>query len=264
MFSFETEPLWSTAVITVFIQLVTYSIAVSFQFDTITDFSGGSNFILLAIFGIISRNTYFKRQIIITTMVLIWGVRLALFLFIRVLKRGRDERFDKIRINPIRFLIFFIIQMIWVWVVSLPVTLMNHQQIDVPISILDLIGWSFWVFGFLWEAISDQQKYNFNLNPENKSKVLNTGLWRYSRYPNYFGEILLWIGIFLSAVGSFDGDLMNILISSGSPLLTIVLLRFVSGVRLTEIRYNQRFGDREDWLQYKASTNLFIPGIPKQ
>jgi steroid 5-alpha reductase family enzyme len=103
------------------------------------------NFILLALLGLFLRRTFFTRQLILSSMVAIWGLRLAFFLFNRVLKRGRDERFDKIRINPVRFLVFFIIQMIWVWVVSLPVTLTNHQIMDSPITILDFLGWTFWV-----------------------------------------------------------------------------------------------------------------------
>ena len=153
--------------------------------------------------------------------------------------------------------------MIWVWIVSLPVTLANHEKYDSPISILDIIGWSFWIIGFIWEAISDQQKYNFNLNPENKKKILKTGLWKYSRYPNYFGEIFLWTGIFLSSTSSLIPDFNSILKASASPLLTFVLLKYVSGVRLSDQRYNERFGNQEEWIKYKESTNLFIPGFPR-
>jgi steroid 5-alpha reductase family enzyme len=99
------------------------------------------------------------------------------------------------------------------------------------------------------------------LDPSNKQKVLKSGLWKYSRYPNYFGEILLWTGVFLSSVNALS-DMKNIGIAIISPTLTFLLLRFVSGVRLSDQRYNKRFGEDKEWISYKESTNLFIPGFP--
>lgn len=217
------------------------------------------NFVLLAGIGYFATSIKDTRKLVSTLMVFIWGLRLGSYLFYRVMVRGKDDRFDKIRINPVRFFIFFIIQALWVWIVSLPVTLLNHSTQSPKVGLFDYIGWVLWTIGFLYEAIADQQKYIFNSNPENKNKVLKTGLYKFSRYPNYFGEILLWFGLFLSSTSALSFS--ESLVSSISPLFTYLLLRYVSGVKLTDIRYNQRFKEDPEWLEYKAKTNIFIPKL---
>jgi steroid 5-alpha reductase family enzyme len=258
------RPLLATFLITIVVQLTTYTIAVVNQFDTITDLSGTSNFVILA-WTCVYFSHLTRRKLALVIMVTIWGVRLGRYLFTRVLQRGKDERFDKIRIHPIRFLAFFLIQALWVWIVSFPVTLAITSPVRTKLNKIDYLGWALWFIGFLWEAIGDSQKSAFNANPENKNQILKTGLYRFSRYPNYFGEILLWTGIFITSSNQLHD--YELAIACISPFFTFYLLRYLSGVPLGDKKYNSRYEKLEDlteeWREYKESTNILIPWFPR-
>ena len=128
-----------------------------------------------------------------------WGARLSGFLLFRIIKTGKDDRFDEMRDKFFSFLGFWVFQMIWVWSVSLPITIINSPNIlafSQPAfgTGRDIAGVILWVVGFFMESVSDVQKYKFRSDPGNKGKVCDTGLFSWSRHPNYFGEIIMQFG----------------------------------------------------------------------
>ena len=231
-----------------------------------TDFSGSTNFLALALMVLVLNGTYYKRQIVLTTFTALWAVRLASFLLIRVLIRGKDDRFDEMRSKFWSFLGFWIFQMIWVFTVSLPVTLNNAAKHDKALNYLDYVGWAFWIIGFLCETVADIQKFNHNMIPsDSRPPFLATGLWSVSRHPNYFGEILLWTGIFISSCNAYnaDNEMRWGYLAVLSPVLTFLLLMFLSGIPLAEQKSDQRYGKLAQYIDYKRSTSPLIPFPPQ-
>lgn len=189
---------------------------------------------------------YNARQIIITVLVVLWGVRLAGYLLYRIIKIGEDKRFDETRRNPIKFLAFWILQIIWVWVVSLPVLFVNSPTAPRPryseVSLRDItvvVGAVLFLAFLILEAVSDQIKFNFRRNPKNKGKWCDVGPWRVSRHPNYFGEIGVWWSVFLISASVLEGPKWAAVVS---PIFITVLLVFATGIPLLELSSNKRYG----------------------
>ncbi|KAI8456286.1 hypothetical protein BY996DRAFT_6430816 [Phakopsora pachyrhizi] len=241
-----------TFLISLLIQSLAFLISYTLQFDKITDFSGGSNFFILALLTLLFGQNFEARNVIVSLAVLLWSIRLAGFLLLRVLKRGKDDRFDEMRSNFFRFGAFWVFQLFWVWVVSLPVTVLNSpnissaseelSQVDFKLG-SDWVGLIFWVLGFLIESLADLQKYRFKSDPNSKKDrlpVCRIGVWKISRHPNYFGEILLWWGIWLMAIGSarnpgIPESTRSLLYGTViSPIFITILLLFLSGLPTAE------------------------------
>ena len=180
------------------------------------------------------------RQIIITVLVILYGIRLAGYLLLRILKTGKDQRFDGIRENPLKFLVFFLLQIVWVFTVSLTVLFINSPSAPpVDIGPSDIVGTLIFLFGLVYETIADQHKYMFRNNPDNRGRFIKSGLWGLSRHPNYFGEICVWWGAFIiSAAILRDGRWSAVL----SPLFITFLLIFGSGMPTTERSSNRKYG----------------------
>lgn len=250
-----------TIIVTVGMQLSFFAIAYWFRFDKVTDLAGSSNFIVLAWLTYLVRGTYFSRQTIVTILVTVWGLRLGSFLVYRVLSRGKDDRFDTFRDNFCMFLGFWVMQIIWVWVVSLPVIFLNAAIGNPDLNARDYIGWALWGLGFIIEAIADQSKHNFLKTGDTKNTWLATGIWKYSRHPNYFGEIVLWTGIFITCSSVFEeaGSTKYAYFSLFSPVMTFVFLMFFSGVPPAEERYDLRFGKNPKYIEYKNMTSPLVP-----
>ena len=250
-----------------------------------TDLAGGTNFIVinlitLCIGGINYENR--GRSIVASIYTMIWGARLSGFLLYRILKSGNDTRFDDKRQNFFKFLGFWIFQMFWVWTVSLPVTLLNSPNVSNPSDggatcafgrASDIIGIIMFAIGFGIEVVADQQKYLFKARSENKSKFMQRGLWAWSRHPNYFGEILLWFGIFTltiapSAYGYNSGRASQAQYASIlGPFFLVVLLFAISGLPLQERPgAKKRFEKQDCWEEYcdyLQRTSIFFPIPPK-
>lgn len=180
---------------------------------------------------------------------MLWGARLSAFLLFRILKTGTDTRFDDTRDKFFPFLSFWVAQMLWVWIVSLPVTILNSPNITKYLQPdfgtgRDIAGVILWVIGFMMESVSDMQKYRFKINVQckDKSAVCDVGLFSWSRHPNYFGEIIIQFAIFMIAVspsayryipwnsGAYAAQNASIL----GPISLTILLLFVSGLTLQE------------------------------
>ncbi|XXQ32489.1 Protein of unknown function (DUF1295) [Plasmodiophora brassicae] len=253
-----TAPLVVSLLTTVVLQLSCFAIAFACQMDKITDLAGTSNFVVIALGTLVAYSHYTARQIVLSTFVCIWGLRLGAFLLERVLRRGHDARFNDMRRDCGKFLGFWVAQIIWVWIVSLPVIFVNASPVNPGIGALDLFGWAIWLTGAIVEFWADQTKRDFREDDINRG-LLRTGVWRWSRHPNYFGEICCWVGIFLSSSVTFVGwEFVSVL----SPILTTTLLMFVSGIPLAEARYDARFGLQHFYIEYKKSTSPIIPFPP--
>lgn len=166
VFVIDSNYLAITAIVTFAYQFTFFLVTYTFKFDKVTDFAGGTNFVILALMTFLLGQTWYARQIVLTTMVTLWGLRLALFLLWRILLWGEDRRFDDKRNSLAKLAVFWSLQTVWVWTVSLPVTFVNaHAGSNPAIGAWDILGWVMWGAGFLIEAIADHQKTIF------KSKV---------------------------------------------------------------------------------------------
>ena len=199
------NPIIFGLIVVLAMNLIIYPIAYKLQTDKLTDITYSLSFATVAVFGFIyGLGTESIPKVILTTLILLWAIRLGAFLLHRVSKLGKDDRFDQIRTNPVRFLRFFLLQAVSAWVISLPFLyrlVQNPGQSQGLDSILTVewIGWGLALFGLIIETIADQQKSNFKNQPGNSGKLYNKGLYSIVRYPNYTGEILFWIGIFIAS-----------------------------------------------------------------
>ncbi|KAL8564607.1 hypothetical protein ACOMHN_032163 [Nucella lapillus] len=246
------------AIVTVAMQFVFFLIACSCKFDKVTDFAGGTNFVVLAVLTFVLAGTFNFRQIMVTVCVTAWGLRLSGYLLYRIIKIGEDNRFDDKRDNCLKFAGFWIFQAIWVFTVSLPVIFVNapaSADLAESFSPQDGVGIALFVGGLLSETVADLQKFSFRNNPANKGKWCNRGLWKVSRHPNYFGEITLWLGIFVISTSILrDGQWAAVL----SPLFTMTILLFLSGIPLLEKKADERYRKNELYLVYKKRTSPLI------
>jgi len=191
-----------TLLFTIGYQLIGFSIAFTFKFDKLTDFMGGTNFVWIAILTLALSGTTDARQILTSIAIMLWGARLSGFLLFRILKTGSDDRFDDKRDKFFPFLGFWVAQMLWVWVVSLPVTILNSPNVLQYFQpafgkATDIIAIIVYVIGLTMETLSDIQKYRFKMvdpRGQEPGAFCNVGLFRWSRHPNYFGEIIIQVG----------------------------------------------------------------------
>lgn len=252
-----------TAIVTVGYQFLFFSVTYALKFDKLTDFAGSTNFIALALITLIVGGEYEVRQIVLTVCVVVWGARLGGFLLFRILQWGEDRRFDDQRQNIGRLAVFWLLQAVWVWTVSLPVTIVNSKEsVDgVPathgLTALDYVGWALFALGLIIEAVADQQKYNFKQASD--SKWVNKGEWSWSRHPNYFGEIVVWWGLYISSINDLEGAEHAAVVG---PIFITLLLLFVSGIPIQEKSYDKKYGKYDGYWDYKRQTSLLIPIPP--
>ncbi|KAF2739344.1 DUF1295-domain-containing protein [Polyplosphaeria fusca] len=268
-----------TLLITVAYQLFFFSIAFSFKFDKLTDFAGGTNFVLLAIITLaFSGNRHHARNIVVSLFIMAWGARLSGFLLFRILKTGKDDRFDDKRDKFWSFLGFWVFQMIWVWTVSLPVTILNSPnvtQFDQPKfgTGRDIAGVVLYAIGLVMESVSDIQKYRFRSAHGSDGAVCDVGFFAWSRHPNYFGEIIIQFSIFMMAVspaanGYVHGGAYAALYASIlGPFLLTALLMFLSGLPLQERPgAKKRYEKGTKWDEYQTylrRTSILVPFPPQ-
>ncbi|XVE58848.1 hypothetical protein DITRI_Ditri04bG0202200 [Diplodiscus trichospermus] len=249
-----------SAILTVGYQIFFFIISAILKFDKATDFGGSSNFFVLSVFTLVLKGTWYFRQVVLTLLMVIWSLRLAIYLLVRILQWGEDRRQDEMRHDLGKFAFYFIVQGIWVWTVSLPLTVVNASDRDPPIQAADIIGWIMCLVGTIVEAIADRQKISFKNSPENRGKWCNVGLWKYSRHPNYFGDILLGWGFFVASIPVLEGaEWLLVLLG---PIFLMVLLLFISGLPLLEVSGDKKFGNVPAYRIYKKTTSPLIPLPP--
>lgn len=237
-----------------------YLLALRLKDNSIVDIGWGMGFIIVALATLFDRGTFYPRQLLITALILIWGLRLALYIFKRNSGKGEDFRYKQWRqewgktIYWRSYLQVFMLQGVIMFVIALPIMHVNASNAS-ELVITDFIGAAIWLIGFLFESIGDAQMMMFKNNAANKGKIMRSGFWKYTRHPNYFGEALLWWGIFIVAIGA-----NSIYISLISPLLLTYLLLKVSGVAMLEKKYT---GNAE-YDEYIRTTSSFVPMLPKK
>ena len=227
--------------------------------NDIADVAWGLGFILVAVVSLIAGGVYSTRGLLVSGLVLIWGLRLALHIYSRNRGRGEDPRYRKWREEwgkwfVLRsFLQVFMLQGMLLLMVAVPVVFANTSAYK-PIGLLDLLGLVIWLYGFGFESVGDFQLLKFIRNPVNRGKLMTSGLWRYTRHPNYFGEVTLWWGIWLMTL-AIEGGWLTII----GPLTITFLILKVSGIPMLEKPYE----DRADFQEYKRRTSPFFPLSPK-
>jgi len=252
-------PLFAVSVGLAFlIQWLAFIPAYLMQTEKFFDLTGSLTYISVIIVAFIFSKAFDGRSILLLAVVVIWAIRLGTFLFSRIKKAGKDDRFDEIKPSFIRFLNVWTIQGLWVTFTMatalVAITTSTRKELD----IFAVIGFLVWVFGFAFEVVADTQKSRFNANPDNKGKFIQTGLWSRSRHPNYFGEIVLWVGVAIIALPVLQGWQWVAMIS---PVFVTLLLTRVSGVPLLENKADKKWGGQEDYESYKKNTPVLIPRL---
>lgn len=228
--------------------------------NSIVDVVWGLGFIGVAVLTFFLKIGWTARQLIVSVLILIWGIRLALHIAIRKRGKGEDFRYAQWRHNWGRWFVLrsylqiFVLQGVFLFVIALPIILVNFSS-RVDLTVLDLLGIGVWCVGFFFEAVGDYQLIRFKKRSSNKGKIITTGLWKYTRHPNYFGEVVMWWGIFLLALSIENGWLAIL-----SPLTITFLLLRVSGVTMLEKKYQ----GNPEFEVYAQRTNAFFPWFPKK
>lgn len=225
------------------------------QTEKFFDLTGSITYISVSTIALVFSPAVDARAILLWALVVIWAVRLGTFLFRRIQKAGKDDRFDELKPSFIQFLNVWTIQGLWVTFTAaaalVAITATTRKELDG----FAFIGLIVWIFGFGIEVIADAQKNRFSANPDNKGKFIQTGLWSRSRHPNYFGEIVLWIGVALIALPVLQGWQWVALIS---PVFVTLLLTRVSGIPLLEAKADKKWGGQPDYESYKKRTPVLI------
>jgi steroid 5-alpha reductase family enzyme len=201
------------------------------------------------------------RTLVIGLLVLAWTIRLGWFLFGRVKRVGKDDRFDQLKQDFLAYLMTWTLSALWVFLTSSAALAAMTTVDDKPWGIFGSAGILIWVIGFTIEVIADTQKARFRAVPENRGRFISHGIWAWSRHPNYFGEIVLWIGITIIAFPALSGWQFVTLVS---PLFVWFLLTRVSGIPMLEVKGKEKWGDDPSYQSYRDSTPLLVPRPPSR
>ncbi len=230
-----------------------FLIACALRRNDVADIAWGLGFVAMSWLAyVLSEQS--ARSLLVNILVTIWGVRLAWHIARRNLRKPEDSRYAAWRATWTYFYVrsyvqIFLLQGLFLLVILLPV-LFIHASASAPLGVLDACGVAIWIIGFFFESVGDHQLKTFLKDPANKGKIMDQGLWAYSRHPNYFGEVTQWWGIFLCAVSVPFGYITIV-----SPVLITLLILFVSGVPMLEKKYT----GRPDFEGYKKRTSMFVP-----
>ena len=217
------------------------------------DIYWGPSFFFSALLIFFLNNNFTLANFIVLILVGIWGIRLALYLFFRNIKKDEDKRYVKIRAsigNIGLYFITYMIQVVLIGLVSLPIQVLIIQTETANLNFISLIGIIIALSGVVIESIADFQMSNFKLIPNNKGKLMDKGLWQFSRHPNYFGDSLFWWGVFILSYGYTS----NLLIAISPVIMTYFLIN-ISGVSLLERQIKHK---KEGYEEYINSTSSFI------
>jgi steroid 5-alpha reductase family enzyme len=241
---------------------ILWLISLAARNSSIVDVFWGLGFIIAScIYFVLAPEGFMQRKWVINILVTVWGLRLALYIFWRNHGKGEDYRYKKFRAEAgaswwwKSFFKVFLLQGVLIVLISTPLLAAHISASPARTTTLDVLGLAVWVIGFFFEAVGDGQMARFKANDANRGKVMDCGLWRYTRHPNYFGEAMMWWGYFLIAAAT--GAYWTIY----SPILVTLLLLRVSGVSLLEKTLQEA---KPGYKAYQASTNAFVPWIPRR
>lgn len=227
--------------------------------NDIADMAWGLGFVLISWLAFFINSNFYPIALMVNLLVTLWGLRLFVHIYMRNNKKPEDYRYRNWRNEWGEFFLIrsylqvFILQGFFLFLIALPILFINNTSLQGNLTI-QIAGIIVWATGFYFEVVGDAQLAAFIKNPRNKGKLMESGLWKFTRHPNYFGEVTLWWGIFLVAL-SFPGGLLTIV----GPLTITLLILFVSGIPLLEKKYESR----PDFEKYKKKTSIFFPWPPK-
>ncbi|MFK7918548.1 MAG: DUF1295 domain-containing protein [Ilumatobacter sp.] len=249
------------ALLAVGINLVAFVPSWRAQTEKYFDLTGSLTYITVTGFALALSNRGEATSWLLAALVVVWAGRLGTFLFKRISADHVDRRFDKIKVNPALLLRTWALQGLWVTLTALAAWTAITSADEAPFGVLTVIGLIVWVLGFGIEVKADTEKSAFKKDPANDTRFISTGIWAWSRHPNYFGEITLWIGVALIAVPAFDGAEYVALIS---PLFVALLLIKVSGIPLLERRGKKRWGDDPEYQAYCENVPVLVLRPPRR
>ncbi|MEZ5319185.1 MAG: DUF1295 domain-containing protein [Vicinamibacterales bacterium] len=247
-------PLLLTLAASLAVQAVFFAVAATLRTDKVTDLSYGLTFVLLAAWLFLRHDPAARPQAVLAALVVLWGLRLAGYLFYRILRMGRDTRFDGVRDHFWKFLQFWFFQGVVVWAIMIPVTVWFGRP--GPWNPAMTAGVLVWAAGLVIETVADRQKFRHKTAPGGRDRWVDTGLWRYSRHPNYFGELLCWWGVFLFVLPDL-GWLAPVGLV-GPLTITLVLLR-LTGIPTLEQSAARKWGADPAYQAYRRRTRLLVP-----
>jgi steroid 5-alpha reductase family enzyme len=253
-----------TVLIALGIQVLVYLVqALPMRSEKFYDLSGSATHLSVVFASLVSvERVRTPRQIFCGVAAVLWMTRLGTLLYLRISKDGKDGRFDHLKPNWFAFLGVWTLQACWVVLVEMPVVLVNTSDDTVPFQWPDFIIAAVWVFGFIMELEADNQKMAFRSNPANRNKFITTGVWKYCRHPNYFGEITMWIALAAMVTrGALEGS-PRLYWGWVSPAFTMLLLLKVSGVPMVEEAGKRKWGSDPEYIHYITNTSCVVPWFP--
>lgn len=240
--------------ISLLVQAIFFAFAASLKTDKVTDLSYGLTFVIIAIALLNRGNAGHFPQLVLALMVITWGVRLAGYLLFRIIHMGRDVRFDGIRERFWPFFKFWLGQGIAVWLILWPVTIWFSEPGNWTRWMS--VGWAMWAGGLFIETVADAQKFAAKRRPGGGARWMESGLWKYSRHPNYFGELLCWWGVFVFVAGNYTGWQWA---GVAGPLTITYLLLEVTGIPTLEASANRKWGNDPAYQAYVQRTSRLVP-----
>ena len=245
----------------ILIMTILWLISIFIKNVSIVDIFWGIGFVLSASVYFVFTEDTGPRKVLLLSMVALWGFRLSIYLALRNIGKGEDFRYREFRRQYgehrywwISYFQTFLLQGVLMWLISAPLLGAQYESIQQPFTFLDYAAIITWIIGITFEAGGDWQLARFKSNPANKGKVLNTGFWRYTRHPNYFGDAAVWWGFAFLSISA--GSYLPVL---GSLFMTALIIK-VSGVALLEKSLKS---DKPEYVAYVKKTSAFIPWFPK-
>ncbi|MBZ0287963.1 MAG: DUF1295 domain-containing protein [Anaerolineae bacterium] len=243
---------------------VVWLVSLGLKNSSIVDIFWGPGFALAAwVYFVLTPGPFMTRKLLLAALVSIWGLRLGIHIGMRNSGKPDDYCYQKWREEAgakwwwYSFFKVFLLQGLLMWLISSPLAVAQLSYATPFITIFDILGIALWLIGFLFEAVGDWQLRRFKSDPSNKGKVMRTGLWQYTRHPNYFGDATMWWGYFAFALNALPLGLLTVY----SPILMTILLMRVSGVALLEKNLKKT---KPEYADYVATTNAFFPGLPRK
>lgn len=224
------------------------------------DLTGSITYISVTLIAVLLSDDLDARALIVAAMVAVWAARLGTFLFRRISRDGKDGRFDEIKTDPLRFFMTWTIQGLWVLLTAAAAWAIITSEERQDLGWVAFVGIAIWLAGFGIEVLADRQKSAFREDPANEGRFISTGLWAWSRHPNYFGEITLWTGVAVMAVPILSGWRWAVLVS---PVFVYLLITRISGVPMLEKRADKRWGGEPDYERYKETTPVLMLRPPR-
>lgn len=249
----------SLLVIILFLMIFTFFVSQIFNENILADIVWGFGFVIISLYTFFIYGSFLERQILVTLLVVIWGLRLSLYIIYRLKTGSKGFRYKNLRRHWGKtfvlksFFYIFIFEGLLMLLVSLPIAAVNYYDSG-SLNWLDNVGLTVWSFGFVMECLADFQMIRFKNNPQKQKNIYTEGLWKYSRHPNYFGEAAMWWGIFIIALSVPYGYFTLI----GPAIVTFLVLYF-SGIPMLE----KRFEDDPEYQRYAGKTSKFLPKLPK-